>query len=122
MAKDRKVASQDIRGVLRAQALNGERPGWNEVERRLYWVGMRAPSLHAFDPVTGQDERWAMPDWIGCYAFAAAGGLVVALRTGLFTFDLLDGGLNFLAPPPCDLRRFCFNDGRCDREGARTCG
>lgn len=111
------VANRDIRCVFPAHALNGERPGWNEIERRLYWVDMRAPSLHAFDPLSGQDECWAMPDWIGCYAFAAAGGLVVALRTGLFAFDPVDGALSFLAPPPYDPRRFCFNDGRCDRQG-----
>ncbi|MFI4963767.1 MAG: SMP-30/gluconolactonase/LRE family protein [Caulobacterales bacterium] len=111
------MADQDIRCVLRARALNGERPGWSEIERRLYWVDMRAPSLHAFDPATGQDQCWEMPDWIGCYAFAAAGGLVVALRTGFFAFDPVDGALSFLAPPPYDPRRFCFNDGRCDRQG-----
>ena len=46
-----------------------------------------------------------MPEWIGCYALAEGGGLVlVALRTGLFA------SLH-------DPRRFWFDDGRCDQRG-----
>lgn len=106
-----------MRCVLAAGALNGERPGWSVSERWLYWVDMRAPALHAFDPTTGDDQCWEMPSWIGCYAQAEGGDLVVTLRTGLYAFEPKLGALKGLAHAPYDSRRFCFNDGRCDRQG-----
>lgn len=112
----------DVRCVLEAGALNGERPGWSVSERKLYWVDMRAPALHAFDPVTGEDDCWEMPSWIGCYAQCESGGLVVTLRTGLYAFDTRSGALRGLAHAPYDSRRFCFNDGRCDRQGRFLAG
>lgn len=107
----------DVQCVLRARALNGECPRWRADDSRLYWVDMRAPALHRLDPSTGRDECWSMPDWIGCYAFEDDGGVVVALRGGLYRFDERSGGLWRLADPPYDQQRFCFNDGGCDPLG-----
>ncbi|OJH35084.1 SMP-30/gluconolactonase/LRE family protein [Cystobacter ferrugineus] len=108
-------ASQ-VRCVLRARALNGESPVWDERSGRLFWVCLREPALHAFDPRTGEDTAWKMPAWIGCFGLTPTGA-VVALRTGLFEFTLSDGSLRFLAPAPFDSRRFVFNDGGVDRQG-----
>jgi sugar lactone lactonase YvrE len=111
------LGKPDVQCVLRAGALNAECPRWSARESRLYWVDMRAPALHRLDPATGEDDTWPMPDWIGCYAFAEAGRLLAALRTGLQLFDPATGALEFVAPAPYDARRFCFNDGGCDRQG-----
>lgn len=112
----------DVEVVLRLQAVNGERPGWDERRGLLYFVDMRAPALHAFDPKTRRHDWWAMPDWIGAFGLVEDGRLAVALRTGLFLFDPADGALQPLAPAPYDARRFCFNDGRCDRQGRLIVG
>lgn len=111
----------DIRLVLRAGALNGETPAWCPARRRLFWVDIRAPALHLFDPATGRDQSWHMPAWIGCYGLTERGA-VVALRTGLFDFALDTGALTFVAAPPCDARRFALNDGRCDPSGRLLIG
>lgn len=111
----------EIQRVLHAQALNGERPAWSVSRQRLFWVDLRAPALHLFDPGTGHDEAWEMPCWIGCYGLTASGA-VVALRTGLYLFELDTGALRFLATSPFDIRRFIFNDGRCDRQGRFLAG
>ena len=63
-----------------------------------------------------------MPGWIGCFGQFEDGRLAVALRTGLHLFDPEDGSLGLLAPAPYDARRFCFNDGRCDRRGRLIVG
>lgn len=110
------MAASTVRTVLAARALNGETPTWCPDRRRLFWVDIREPALHAFDPATGQDERWVMPAWIGSYGLTDRDA-VVALRTGLFLFDLGTGALEHLAPPPCDPRRFLLNDGKCDPAG-----
>ncbi|HKT54286.1 MAG TPA: SMP-30/gluconolactonase/LRE family protein, partial [Caulobacteraceae bacterium] len=95
---------------------------------------MRAPALNWLDPETAEQQVWPMPDWIGCYAFTDDGGVLVALRGGLYQFDPRSGALRWLANPPYDSQRFCFNDGGCDPAGhflvgplyapkaARACG
>lgn len=100
-----------------ARAINGERPGWDALRQRLYWVDMRKPALHAYEPASGRTMHWEMPAWIGCYELARDGRLVVALRTGFALFDPADGSLVPLAPAPYDARCYCFNDGRGDRHG-----
>lgn len=107
--------------VLRAHALNGEAPGWDDRSNRLFWVDIREPALHRFDPETRRDEAWVMPGWIGCFALADRGA-VVALSTGLYLFDIDSGSLECLAPSPFDSRRFIFNDGRCDPQGRFLAG
>ena len=110
----RQISGVDL--VHPARALNGERPGWHAGRQRLFWVDIREPALHCFDPVTGTDQSWEMPAWIGCYALTD-GGALVALRTGLYDVDFDAGSLSFRAEAPFDPRRFIFNDGRCDRVG-----
>ncbi len=112
----------DVQLVDQARAINGERPGWDDMRGRLYWVDMRKPALRAFDPASGQVHSWEMPAWIGCYGLLRDGRVAVALRTGLALFTPQDGSLKPLALPPYDMRRFCFNDGRCDRQGRLVVG
>lgn len=106
-----------IEVVDEAQAVNGERPGWDEARGVLWWVDMRKPALHRFDPVSRSRREWPMPAWIGTFALLRDGRLLVALRSGMALFNPQDGALSPVAPPPYDPRRFCFNDGRCDRQG-----
>lgn len=105
-----------VRTALSAQALNGERPVWCMTRRRLFWVDIRGPNLHEFNPLDGLDRYWEMPSWIGCHALTR-NGVVVALRSGLYHFDITQERLTALATAPFDSRRFIFNDGRCDRQG-----
>jgi sugar lactone lactonase YvrE len=118
----RRFPSPEVRLVQDAHAVNGERPGWDDLRRTLYWVDMRAPALNAYHPETGERRSWEMPAWIGCFAIFRDGRLAVALRTGLDLFDPESGVLRPLAPAPYDIRRFCFNDGRCDRQGRLIVG
>ncbi|MCQ8239323.1 SMP-30/gluconolactonase/LRE family protein [Rhizosaccharibacter radicis] len=110
------MTTPDIRCVLAARSLNGERPCWDADRRRLFWIDVREPALHCFDPATGEDRHWEMPSWIGPYGLTDDGAFV-ALRTGLHRLRFADGALDFVAPPPFDPRRFIFNEGDCDRQG-----
>ena len=109
--------SDDVLLVDAAEAINGEGPQWDALRKRLYWVDMRGPSLHAYEPAGCRRWSWQMPAWLGCFALLRDGRLVAALRTGLALFDPQDASLRALAPAPYDQRRFCFNDGGCDRAG-----
>lgn len=104
--------------VLRRPALVGECPRWHPTERRLYWVDIYEPSLNCFDPATGENRRWLMPERIGCFAFRKGGGLVAGMQSGIAYITLgesvtVDRVFDFQPGNP-DTR---FNDGRCDPAG-----
>jgi sugar lactone lactonase YvrE len=111
----------DVRCVLEARSLNGESPVWDDRRQRLFWVDIREPALHEFNPADGTDRRWEMPAWIGCIGLGEH-EIVVALRTGLHAFDPDTGQLHFFAPPPFGSRAFIFNDGGCDPAGRFIAG
>lgn len=66
--------------VLRAEALLGESPVWSADEQALYFVDIKKPAIHRFDPAAGRCATWAMPQDIGSMGLRAKGGAVVALR------------------------------------------
>lgn len=95
----------------------GECPVWSVEEQALYWVDILAPAVFRWDPSTNETLHWAMPDHIGSLALHQDGGLVVALRNGLFHFNQKSHDLTELKRAPYDGTRLRFNDGRCDRAG-----
>ena len=103
--------------ALDARATLGEGAVWCDRARVLWWVDIEGPALHRFDPATGADHAWPMPESIGCLALGRDRSVVVALASGLARFDpqteRLDRFLELEANEP-DTR---LNDGRCDRQG-----
>ena len=104
-----------------------ESPFWHPQERRLYWVdipGRRigrvavsgGPSLQ--DPLqVGAVEYWPLAQEPGCIAPVQGGGLVMALRDGVYLAREWGGDLQLLASAPYDTTRLRFNDGKCDAQG-----
>jgi sugar lactone lactonase YvrE len=115
------MRANDVRCVLESRALNGESPVWDDRRQRLFWVDIREPALHAFDPLTGSDQRWEMPAWVGCVGLGEQ-EVALALRTGLYVMDIGSGAMRSLASAPFDPRRFIFNDGGCDPAGRFLAG
>lgn len=107
----------EIRCVLPAHAINGESPAWCAQEQVLYWIDVREPSLHRFDPATGHDESWLLPSRVGCAVPGGGGKVLLALRDGVGWLDCTSGALHMLAPVPFDPRQFFSNDGKCDPQG-----
>jgi sugar lactone lactonase YvrE len=95
----------------------GESPFWHPDEQRLYWVDIPARQLRRAVP--GQDalESWAMPQEPGCIAPAASGGLVIALRDGIYRGRRWGGALELLARFNHDVATTRFNDGKADPLG-----
>lgn len=101
-----------------AHALLGEGPRWHGAEHRLYWVDIATDTLHRFDPATGTNETRLFRAPIGCFAFDAKGGLLLAMKDGFATLadwdaDPVPFGDQIFADRP-DIR---FNDGRTDPLG-----
>ncbi len=106
-----------IETVLDAHATIGESPTWVPHERALYWIDVKAPALHRFEPATKATRTWHVTSDIGGFALTGDGGALVALRHGLHRLDLDRGGLELLVPPPFDPALFRFNEGACDAAG-----
>ena len=107
-----------IEVVLDAKAAIGESPTWSPTEAVLYWIDVKAPALHRYDPATRRQRRWAVTSDIGAFALAAdLAGALVALRTGLWHLDFTTGSLELLASAPFDPSMHRFNEGGCDPSG-----
>lgn len=112
------MATQTVELALDARAELGEGPRWHQAERRLYWVDIARNQIHRFDPATGADELRTFDAPVGCFAFRANGGLILAMKDGLALLDQWEGvprpfGEQIFADKP-ELR---FNDGRTDPAG-----
>ena len=107
----------DVRCVLKWDAIVGESPLWHPQERRLYWVDIQGKKVHRFDPESGRNETFKLPDLVTCLAFRKKGGLLLALRKEFAFFDPGSGKVEMLATIEADKPGNRFNDGRVDPQG-----
>ena len=112
------MPKDEIELVLDAHATLGESPTWSVREQALYWVDIKAPALHRFDPRDGATRSWKLPDQVGCFAlYQDEPAALLALRSGLHRLDLASERLTRLADPPYDPEIYRFNEGACDGKG-----
>jgi L-arabinonolactonase len=107
----------DVGCVSDAKAVLGEGPFWDVAGQRLYWVDIKSRLIHQFDPSTGIDRRWSTPEVVGSLAVREKGGLIVALRSGFYFYDLELGQATPAAIPSDHPTQNRFNDGKTDRQG-----
>jgi sugar lactone lactonase YvrE len=103
--------------VLDIEASLGECPTWSVDEQSLFWVDINAPSLNRFDPLTGRNTVWPMPEAIGCFALREGGRFVAALRSGIWSVDSNGRPKSKIVAAPYDPANYRFNDGRADAQG-----
>jgi sugar lactone lactonase YvrE len=95
----------------------GESPFWHPQEQMLYWVDIPGKQVLRANVYMGTVEAWDMPSEPGCMAPAASGGLVVALRNGVFRAHEWGGTLQHLTTLDYDPAQMRANDGKCDAQG-----
>lgn len=100
----------------------GESPFWHPEEQMLYWVDIPARQIRRAQPGMGKAESWAMPLEPGCIAPALSGGLVVALRDGIYRARSWAGPLTLIARFNHDVKTTRFNDGKADPLGRLWAG
>ena len=111
------MSQPDVDCVLDIKAELGECPVWSPRENALYWIDIYAGRLNRFDPSSGANRVWTLPEAIGSFALCEDGGVLLALKSGLARYDLESGALTPLASPEPDLPGNRLNDGRCDFQG-----
>ena len=95
----------------------GESPFWHPHEQMLYWVDISAKQILRANIYMGTVETWDLPSEPGCMAPAASGGLVMALRDGVFRAHAWGGPLSRIATLGYDPACHRANDGKCDTLG-----
>jgi sugar lactone lactonase YvrE len=95
----------------------GESPFWHPHEQQLYWVDIPGKCILRCNIFMGSVESWAMPSEPGSIAPAQSGGLVVALRDGIYRARQWGGALEKLASAQHDTTTTRFNDGKADPAG-----
>jgi sugar lactone lactonase YvrE len=93
--------------------LLGESPFWHPAESRLYWVDIAARQLKRVQPGSAV-ETWEMPSEPGCIAPVHGGGLVIALRDGIWRAPGWGMALERVVQFNHDTAKFRFNDGKAD--------
>ena len=100
----------------------GESPFWHPDEQQLYWVDIPGRKILRVRPAEGAVEEWPLPQEPGCIAPALGGGLVIALRDGIYRAHTWGGPLVRLAAATHDPATTRFNDGKCDALGRLWAG
>jgi sugar lactone lactonase YvrE len=95
----------------------GESPFWHPREQMLYWVDIDGKKIRRCNVFMGTVENWAMPSNPGCIAPARSGGLVIALRDGVYRAASWGGELRQIAKADHDTATTRFNDGKADPLG-----
>jgi sugar lactone lactonase YvrE len=95
----------------------GESPFWHPGERLLYWCDIEGHALHRWDPARNMHEHWGFDTDVASAAPLLGGGLLIAMRSGLWRFDPASGRRERLQPPPYDSATQRFNDGKADAQG-----
>jgi sugar lactone lactonase YvrE len=111
------ISGDDVRCVLKWEAIVGESPLWHSQERRLYWVDIQGKKVHRFDPESARNETFNLPEIVTCLAFRRNGGLLMTLRKNFAFFDPGSGKLEILTAVEADKPNNRFNDGRVDPHG-----
>lgn len=111
------AAAEAVQPLPVPPALLGESPFWHPHEQRLYWVDIAGRRLHRFDPARAAHDAWALDAEPGCCAPLRGGGVLLALRDGLWRLDPDSGARSLVAPPPYDPACQRFNDGKADAQG-----
>lgn len=105
------------RTVIGQPDLLGESPFWHPGERMLYWVDIQDRKLRRADPAAGTVESWAMPSEPGCIAPVRGGGLMIALRDGVYRTAGWGAPLSCVMRFEHDSATTRFNDGKADPVG-----
>jgi sugar lactone lactonase YvrE len=96
----------------------GEGPFWDEVEGELWWVDISGKRLHRWQPATGKRQDWQLDDFPSAVVLREAGGLLLAMRDGLYFMDPETGERQrFVAHEP-DRPENRTNDAKCAPDGS----
>lgn len=110
------------RNVWNLAADLGEGPVWVERDQALWFVNIKGPALHRYDPATQGKRSFSAPELIGFALPARSGGFVAGLQSGLHRFDPATGAFSLLVEVESDRSGNRLNDAVSDPSGVMWFG
>ena len=95
----------------------GEGPIWIARDAALWFVDIKSPCVHRFDPATGALDTWKAPDQIGWIIPADDGGFLAGVRGALHRFDPTTGAFDEIAVVNAETPGNRLNDAARDPTG-----
>lgn len=110
------------RALAHAPSGLGESPFWHPAENALYWIDIPGREILRMPLPDGGLQRWPLPQEPGCIAPVDGGGLVVALRDGVYRARAWQGPLDLVHRFDHDPATTRSNDGKADPLGRMWVG
>ena len=108
----------EVRAVWALGATLGEGPVWVERDAALWFVDIKAPAIHRFDPVSGENRTWPAPAQVGWVLPTRDGGWIAGLQTGAHRFDPVSGAFTLIHDPEPAMPTNRLNDATVAPDGA----
>ncbi len=107
----------EVRSVLDVQAALGEGPVWVARDQALWFVDIKGPRVHRFDPASGAHRSYDAPGQVGWVLPADDGAFLAGLQQGLARFDPAAGTFDVIARPEGGTPGNRLNDATVDAAG-----
>jgi sugar lactone lactonase YvrE len=117
------IASSDAQTVIPSKVLLnvkadlGEGSIWHPKQKLLYWVDIDKGILYTYNPANGEEKNYELGQKVGTVVPIDTGGVMVALKDGIYSYNLDNKQLKLLTSPEKSLTENRFNDGKCDPNG-----
>ena len=105
---------------IKSECINAEGPVWDDETGTLYFIDVEAGRIFSYKD--GKLLSWEAGEQIGCAVLKKGGGMIAALKSGLYEVDFPNKGKRFLCDPESDLPGNRFNDGKVDPAGRLLAG
>ncbi|WP_336969121.1 SMP-30/gluconolactonase/LRE family protein [Sphingobium aromaticiconvertens] len=109
--------SHGPQSLLSLRATLGEGPVWVARDAALWFVDIKAPAIHRFDPALESLQSWTAPAQVGWIVPSADGLFLVGLQTGIHRFDPARGSFTLVHAPEADRPGNRLNDATVDGQG-----
>ncbi len=103
--------------ILDAKALLGEGPCWDAKTNTLIWVDINGHTVNVYNPMTREDKRYDVGEYVGAAVVRENGGLLLALTDGFYSFDMKTETISRIEDTESHIKTNRFNDGKCDPKG-----
>ena len=104
--------------VVNTPAILGESVLWHPVDKKIYWLDLKGPALHIYDPATKAADMWKLSLGVPMGTLVRASqGFILTGREGTFKVDVAARKLTPWVNPNDRAELTMFNDGKVDRQG-----
>jgi sugar lactone lactonase YvrE len=96
----------------------GEGPFWDATEQELWWVDISGKRLHRWRPASGDRQDWPLDDFASAVVLRETGGLLLAMRDGLYFMDPATGERTLFVRHEPDRPENRTNEAKCAPDGS----